>query len=88
MKRPFDPAVEDVHQVEPAAVGLIGVNAHNVMAALLQPFPRFADLHTIAATRRASAAFSARLPSFAASAANSRAAFVFVVPDFDSTMSG
>ena len=49
MERPLNAAVEQMDQVEPAAVGLIGIDAHHLMATLLQPFPRFADLYAIAA---------------------------------------
>ena len=50
MERPLDPAVENMHEVEPATVGLIVIHCQNVMASLLKPFSSFADLDAITAT--------------------------------------
>tara|TARA_Y100001933_G_scaffold264948_1_gene333735 strand:+ start:135 stop:338 length:204 start_codon:yes stop_codon:yes gene_type:complete len=50
MKGPFNPAVEDMYQVEAAAVGLICVDTNNIVAALLEPLSCFAYLHAIATT--------------------------------------
>ena len=50
MKRPFDAAVEEMHKIKPAAVGLIGIDCYYLMAALLKPFPGFANLNAISTT--------------------------------------
>ena len=46
----LDSTIEYMHDIEPPNVWSIRVDGHNLVAPVMQTFPRFPHLHTISAT--------------------------------------